>query len=803
MKTLIAGSWFVSVVAVVPAMAEGLHRVEAESISGRNAFMDAHPDSRILLQETARLPRMLTRLSIPVPRNDEGAVRTRLLEWTPLLGLDRKNGGIALRGVNESTGASFYRYQQTHLGLPVEGGEVVAAVLDGRIFHVTSSVKVIEDAPAEFGTDREVAREDAYSALRRAGVVGSAEYVETSVTSILLRRGPGFIPAYKVDVVSKQPVANWRVFVDGRCGAVIEVVDLFKRARANVYMDTPEVNGATEEVVLDHLTSSTLLSGEFADVFSNCRPGFSCADEKRLSKADANGDFLYSPAEPDENDPFAEGMAYFHMNRAHDWFKSLGLDTMDFTAKTAVNATSLLLGMTCNAGYTDRVVMVGMCKDTDLLNKQKKTVNFAYDADIIVHEYGHGYVWETSALQGVVDELGLNLMADALNEGAADMIAGFVTDDGVYGRHSLSVLGDEHIRDFGRFASCPENLYGEPHFDGRIFDSATWEAARAGWGAQAHTAVLLGIASLTGASTFKDAAAAVVSFASQLGGASLASEFQASYDSHGLSDCGRLIEVPNGYRAAGRLLAALNPGLGQYQPHMVQYVYSVPPGATSAVAEIKGAEGYAAFYVNHDAPVTFADADTAATYRWSNTTQETIDSPPPGKYHMLIVFEGKDAVDWSFTFTAQGPGIPTVTSASPSAARRGESISELTVKGTNFQQNARVAFPHPLSVAETVFADATTLKAKRVSVPAGTPPGAFDVYVFNPDGSSAIGVGLFTVEEGEFPDAGTGGVDAGTADDAGPGPGNTADGAGGEGAPSETLDGSEGRCSCATLLLGG
>jgi Zn-dependent metalloprotease len=799
-KTLVVAA--VVALCSTSASAREPHPVEAASQTALSGFAATHPEASVFLQEVVRLPRMLTGLSVPVPPGGEREVRHLLLGWAAVLGIDLENGGLSLRRVNESRGSSFYRYQQTHGGLPVEGGEVVAAVLDDRIVHVTSSVRLVGEVETRFVTERDEAREAALSDLRRAALIGGDGNVKTSVTAFLLGRGARLIPAYRVETVSYEPAGHWRSYLDGRSGTVIGRLNLVKHARGNVYMDTPEVSGTTTEVDLEDLTSPTFLSGTYVDVYSNCRPGFSCADEKRLAKADASRDFLYQPAEPDENDPFSEVMAYYHINRAHDWFKSHSLDTMDWVAVTAVNATSFLLGMTCNAGYTDRTVIVGMCKDTDLLNKQKRTVNFAYDADILVHEYGHGYVWETSALQGVVDELGLNLMADGLNEGAADMISGFVNEDDVYGRHSLAVLGDEHVRDFSKFASCPENLYGEPHFDGRIFDSATWEATRGGReGPVAQKAVLLAIASLTGSSTFKDAAAAVVSFASQLGGSDLASKFQAAYDAHGLSDCGRLVEVPNGYRAGGHLLPALNPGLGQYQPHMVQYVYTVPPGATSASSEIKGAEGYAAFYVNFGAPVTFDETGTTATYRWSNTTAETINSPPPGKYYMLIVFEGKDAVDWSFSFTAQGPGIPTVTSVSPSTVGRGGNVSELTVGGTGFQDGARIAFPHPLAVSDPEFVNATTLRAKGISVPANTPLGAMDVYVFNPDGRSAIGKGLLTVEEGSAPDGGTSEADSGIPTDTGPkGDAEMADGAAKEGPPSEASPGSEGGCSCSVLL---
>ena len=128
--------------------------------------------------------------------------------------------------------------------------------------------------------------------------------------------------------------------------------------KARVYLNDPVTDdGETSEVVLPKPTSEDgRLTSEWVQVV-NClneeggltaNPdlgGFtiqvSLCHEKQVVRPDADGNYL-SIAPPqddtDPNDSFAELMMYYHVNRAHDYFKeAFGFSALDFPLPALVN----------------------------------------------------------------------------------------------------------------------------------------------------------------------------------------------------------------------------------------------------------------------------------------------------------------------------------------------------------------------------------------------------------------------------------------------------------------------------------
>jgi hypothetical protein len=98
--------------------------------------------------------------------------------------------------------------------------------------------------------------------------------------------------------------------------------------------------------------------------------------------------------------------------------------------------------------------------------------DFAYDGDVVFHEFTHAVVWSLTENLGSLwrDEWGAHAEPGALNEGWADFFAASFTGDSVTGNYAMGVLA----RDADNSARCPDALIGEVHHDSLPWSGALW-----------------------------------------------------------------------------------------------------------------------------------------------------------------------------------------------------------------------------------------------------------------------------------------------------------------------------------------
>src|SRR5262249_47477498 len=111
-----------------------------------------------------------------------------------------------------------------------------------------------------------------------------------------------------------------------------------------------------------------------------------------------------------------------------------------------------------------------------ILLGQGGKIDYAYDGDVVTHEFGHGYA-DTVAPNlstGFIDAHGLDSTPGGLTEGYADLFALAVTDDAKIGEYAGGEQGA--IRNLDNTARCPEDLTGEMHDDSLIFTGAVYAA---------------------------------------------------------------------------------------------------------------------------------------------------------------------------------------------------------------------------------------------------------------------------------------------------------------------------------------
>lgn len=326
-------------------------------------------------------------------------------------------------------------------------------------------------------------------------------------------------------------------------GADLAVDAIVKKGPlARVFANNPvDDKDQLTEVELAHITDPDgLLTGEFVDAY-NCLnkeggepfaidlggglkfSGRLCKLEKTVKPGD---DGTYLHIEPpkwhgDANDPFAELMMYHHVTTIHDYFKdSLGVTHMDRPLRAIVNLQAYLdslgtwMGLV-NAAYVPKE-SASLFKDfgVNILNDedaivfiQGPSVDTAYDASVIYHEYTHAIIG--SALQGnAPDKYGTDPTPPGLNEGLADYFAASRLDSSKLGSYALADVNA--VRDLERNFKCPDHVIGESHNDGEIAAGALWAARKVIGKDLMDKVVMRAVLGFTSLTTFEEAATAIL-----------------------------------------------------------------------------------------------------------------------------------------------------------------------------------------------------------------------------------------------------------------------------------------------------
>lgn len=508
--------------------------------------------------------------------------------------------GADLRAtVTPLRGGSVVRLTQALRGRPVHGAELAVLVLGGRVVAATGELAAIE---REAG--RWMLAEDAARTLVARSLAGAS--VHRSAAAVRARRGEAR-PVWIVDASRASPPGSWRVVVDAETGELLESASRLRHAgAANVYPANPTLT-SLKQVALEGLESTSELRGVHADVLS-CGSAQGKVSCERFAKPDAAGDFLYQPNDPSVSDPFVEANAYHHVDQFHRWLTKRFLFArkgkqqiqvlVNYHTETSSGSTQGLY----NAFYGD-----GDGDGTPELVFGQGSRDFAYDADVIYHEFTHSAIAETSDLSPVIDDLGFNLMPLALGEAFADLFSSTFLDDpnvGDYagGKSALRSLAGTEVR-------CPDDLSGEEHQDGLIWGRAAW-AVRAGAPSKElfEDVLYKTMATLTSHATVAETAKLFEKVAQQTS-APLAQVASGVFTARSLASCERIVTLVEGKQRSGWTYGT---SIGMTAvPAPMQYKIVVPLDATRLQVNAKasawmGATGTIGAFIRRDQPVVYA-----------------------------------------------------------------------------------------------------------------------------------------------------------------------------------------------------
>ncbi|MFH1464694.1 MAG: hypothetical protein ABIO70_09940, partial [Pseudomonadota bacterium] len=453
-------------------------------------------------------------------------------------------------------GRARVHLRQIHEGVPVIGGQAVVTVDgDGRVVALSSRLR---PKPA-------VAVEPAFDAAeagnRAAGLIAAPLAAEPQAQLAILPRATGARLVWRVELWGA-PVGHWRATLDAVSGEVLGLTDLRRGAQAQVWEHNADNSDVIEVTLPEIEAQDPYLSSSAVDVQSVVYDGNS-QSTAHLALPDEQGDYFYDPDddEPVFDDPFAEVNAYWHVASIRQWFAERWGHTWGGPVSLLVNYREGPGDLYDNAYFTkdysgSYVIVAG-----------QGTVDLAYDADVLQHEFGHGVVDDLCDINAELDypiafdQYGMHPAVHALNEGMADYWSSTFQGDACSAEYFGSAFGLECLRDLDNDTKTPDDILGEAHEDGKIVGGTCW-AVREVLGAEvADDAIYGALGTLTSGPTFLEYGEAILEQVGVLvGEGSVSAEelaaVEAILEERGWMKSGRAIALEEGQVETGLFIGA-------------------------------------------------------------------------------------------------------------------------------------------------------------------------------------------------------------------------------------------------------
>jgi len=505
--------------------------------SGLERNLDAPEPS--LRQENMRLsaatgvPLALYRVNRRVaPGSPEAMARQYLRESAALLHLRADLSDLRYRLTREARVNRTVRFEQVHQGVPVLGGEI-AVTLDNEA-TVTYVMNGYKPGVSLASTAPAVSAERARAiALEYLGVKDGVSWERTDL--VVHHRGTSRLVQRVAVVPRTAPLGEWHVLVDARTGDVFQAED---KACLQARKDAPTVNGTATVFDPDPLSSALATYGD---------PGF--VDGNDVDTAQLTGQLqdrtllditlnagMHSLVGPwaeirDFEAPFTglftQAGSDFSSTRFPQLFEAVNtyyhIDTymryMNVTLGVPVHPTAYPGGVQFDPHGLNGVDNSHYLSGPEQLAFGEGGVDDDEDADVIIHELGHGiHDWVTgnglSQVQGLSEGLG-DYFAASYSRSFNQWPPASPQYNWVFSWDGHNPFWPGRITNYG--ALYPGGLIGQIHTDGQIIATCLMRIWNVIGRQQTDRVVLVGLG-MTGASTNQeDAAQAMMQAAFDLG----------------------------------------------------------------------------------------------------------------------------------------------------------------------------------------------------------------------------------------------------------------------------------------------
>lgn len=319
-----------------------------------------------------------------------------------------------------------------------------------------------------------------------------------------------------------------RFLVDARSGRVLSARDAVVFAsRASVYVENPVktplrlLQNFGLEPTAPGLDAALVRAANCVDtdhVTAVAPPGggsdlsVHVCDLDATAQLGGDGTYTYDPIDDPtdarrDEDAYSEVSLYWHATRAYRFFQGLrgGDDTVPVVRAQPLVAVSNLrvakglfdgdfavasnpklpLEPFANAFFTPSGDDFGFLYGVpggSLWFGQGPRRDYAYDGDVVYHEFTHAVVDATIELGTFhLDDQGLSAEPGAANEAVADYFSSAIAGNPDVGEYAVLDIDPKasEIRSLTNDHTCPAHVIGEVHFDSTPFSGALWQARSA------------------------------------------------------------------------------------------------------------------------------------------------------------------------------------------------------------------------------------------------------------------------------------------------------------------------------------
>ncbi|MGH9379366.1 MAG: choice-of-anchor D domain-containing protein [Thermoanaerobaculia bacterium] len=515
--------------AVVPAAEAAKPRPESELEIPFEVPVAARDEAGRRVDDASGLPLALYRVGYrPQPAAPEEMAREYLRHAAATLGLDPDLSDLEPTMIRTGPSGTVVRFRQHVDGIPVYGPDL-AVKLDrgGLVTHVVSgyrpSLTLAANEPAVSAPE---ARAIAFDYLR---IEGGAAWERTGL--VVFPGADGARLTYQVDVIAgRAPAGEWRIMVDAVTAVVFGAEDRAVYGAVDgsatvfdpdplssagaTYGDPGYVDGSdadTAQLTAEVFTRTLRDITESAGTFSLVGPWAECVDWAAPFKgcfAQASSDWNFTR----EPDAFEAANTYYAIDTYMRYLnETLGLAIEPHQYPGGVQYDPHGFNGADNSSYSP---------GTGRLQFGEGGVDDAEDADVIVHELGHGlHDWVTggslSQVQGLSEGVG--------DFAAAEYSRSFGHWDPADPQFQWVFSWDGHNPFWGGRVTnwtdthvYPDDLTGQIHTDGQFWSSCNMQV----WDAIGRDATVIahweGLAMTNGATNQLGAAEAVVQAATDL-----------------------------------------------------------------------------------------------------------------------------------------------------------------------------------------------------------------------------------------------------------------------------------------------
>lgn len=413
-------------------------------------------------------------------------------------------------------------YPQVVQGMAVAGHGIVQLRTQGG--HLLTRAKLAASIPTFAPT---LKAPDAAQALLSQGLGRSTQVLPLRIASV---PGLGLRPLWRVrGPIQMVPQLSQKQYdVDAETGAILGARELFLHVvSADIFPSNPRKSPTLERTVLavqpsqpGQLAAPELVAdncvdkGNLRTVFNE---SFRACELVQSATPDSDGNYSAAPDDdansPTKNsDPYAQVSMFAHSARAYSFFRALRGEPGAQTVATAPlnvvsnirfdpNILALFNGRGNGGGSTSTAStplspldnaffyaddnggffsqLLGV-QHGGLFFGQGENIDYAYDGDVVYHEFTHAVVDHSLQLGGdYVEPWGYSVQPGAMNEGLADYFSSAITGDPDLGEYAGGWDSGGTIRTLNNNFTCNENVGGESHYDSQLFSGGLWSTRKA------------------------------------------------------------------------------------------------------------------------------------------------------------------------------------------------------------------------------------------------------------------------------------------------------------------------------------